>query len=202
MLNTLFGLHIAEKFKARSARIVWMASVPANSTLDITMVDAVDGVKLKGELGDLDFVIMKYALWTQNGMIEVDIKPDNESTSEVVTYALTEKTESIFTPPQLVLVDVDIELTNNQAIPDDVFIVFDILKVPQTQRSLMMDYIDAQAVALENIDIQTLGIEKFLTYTNLLLEELIKAGDGVLPDNPFYDYEITEKAKPISCVRI
>lgn len=202
MLSTLFGLHIAEKFKARSDRIVFMVSVPAEDSLSITMVDAVDGARLKDELGDLDFVIMKYALWSQSGMVEVDIKPDSEATNEVVTYALTEKTESTVTPPGLVLVDVEIELTNNQSVSDDVYIVFDILKVPQTQRPRMMDYIDAQSVALENIDIQTLGIEKFLTYTNLLLEELIRASGGTVPNEPYPEYEIQEKEQPVSCVRI
>ena len=202
MLNTLMGLHIAEQFKVRSDRIVWTASVPANDLLKITISDAINGAKLKGDLGSLDYIITNYSLWTYNGIMQVSIKPDSESKSEVITYALTKKTESVFVPPKTALVDIEIELTNNQPIADDVVIIFDILKVPQTQRPRLMDYIESQAIALENIDIQTLGIEKFLTYTNLLLEELVRASGGSVPSDPYTGYEIGEKITAISCVRV
>lgn len=202
MFDTLLGLHIAEKFKVRSDRIVWMESVPANDTSKIAISNAINGVKLKNDLGSLDYILTKYAMWTYNGIMQVDIKPDSESVSELITYALTEKTESVFVPPKTALVDIEIELTNNQAIADDVVIVIDILKIPQSQRPLLMDFVEAQAIALENIDIQTLGIEKFLTYTNLLLEELIRVNGGTLPGNPYVGYEIGEKVTAISCVRI
>lgn len=202
MIDTLMGLYISEKFSARSDRIVWTETVPANDKTSLTITDAINGTKLKSDLGTLDFIVTKYAMWTYNGIIQVDIKPDSESISELITHALTKKTESVFIPPKSVLVDIEMELTNNQAISDDVVIVLDILKVPQTQRPKLLDYIEAQAVALENIDIQTLGIEKFLTYTNLLLEELVRASGGTVPSDPYIDYEIGEKVTAISCVRV
>jgi hypothetical protein len=202
MLDTLLGLHISEKFKARSDRIVFTESIPANDVSKISLVDAINGTELKSNTSSLDFILTKCAVWTYNGIIQVDIKPDSEDISSITTYALTEKTESIFVPPKTVLVDIEIELTNNQAIPDDVIIVFDILKVPQTQRQQLMDYIETQAIALGNIDIQTLGIEKFLTYTNLLLEELVRINGGTLPDAPYPGYVIGEKVKHIPCERI
>ena len=202
MFDALFGMYIAEEFKVRSDRIVWMETIPANESTEITVVDAINGAKLKGDLDSFDYILTKYALWSYNGIIQVDIRPDSESEHEIVTYALTKKTDSMFVPPKLALVDIQVELTNSQPISDDVAIVIDILKVPQTQRPHMMDFIETQSMALGNIDIQTLGIEKFLTYTNLLLEELVRASGGTVPSDPYPGYLPGEKVQQIACRRI
>ncbi len=181
MLNTLFGIYISDKFGAKSGRIQWVESVDANGTSNLTITEAIDGAKLKADLMSLNYIATKYTVWTTNGIVQIELSPDAESTNQLKTYALTQKTEAPIIPPKLIQTDITLKLTNQEAIPDDVTVILDILKIPQDKIPQLIDMTEAMMIAPDNIDIQTLAIEKYLIRTNQLLEALITANNGIIP---------------------
>lgn len=191
MLNTLLGLYLSDKHSLRSDRIIWSETVESSSVSSVQLENAINGSSLKNELGSFDFIATSYTLWTSNGIVSVEIKPDDENTNRIKTDALTQKTSSVLIPPKVILADITINLTNNQSIQDDVFIVIDIIKAPHGKIPLLLDLGESLAVSPDNIDIQTLSIQKQLINSNIYLSyiaELIKAliisSGGKLPDAP------------------
>lgn len=177
MLNTLHSIYLADKYNIVSDRILWAETVSANDTSNVDLEDAINGSSLKSDLSTLDYFVTKYTMWTSNGIIQVDIKPDDESNKKLRTYALTQKTEAPFIPIKYVQADITLSLTNNQSISDDIFVVLDIFKIPQTKVAELIDIAKSLVVSPDHIDIQTLGIEKYLIHTNELLKytnELLK----------------------------
>lgn len=181
MLNTIFGIYISNKFGAKSDRIMWIESVDASGTSTLTLTNAIGGDALKKDLATYDYIATKYTTYTINGIVQVELKPDAESLNQLKTYALTQKTESPLIPPKLIQADISLTLTNQTANPDDVVVILDILKIPQTKTPQLIDLVEAMAIAPDHIDIQTLAIEKYLIQTNKLLEALITANNGTLP---------------------
>ncbi len=181
MLNTLFGIYLSDKFGAISDRIMWLESVDASGTSELTLTDAINGAALKNNLATYDYVATKYTTYTANGIVLIELKPDSESINQLKTYSLTQKTESPLIPPKLIQVDISLKLTNQTANPDDVTVILDILKIPQGKLPQLVDLVETMLIAPDNIDIQTLAIEKFVIRTNQLLEALITASDGTVP---------------------
>ncbi len=188
MLNTLFGIYLSDKFGAISGRIQWIESVDASDTSELTLTNAFDGAKLKADLVNYDYIATKYTTWTSNGIVQIELKPDAESINQLKTYSLTQKTESPLIPPKLIQTDISLKLTNQTANPDDVIIILDILKIPQGKIPQLIDMIEIMSIAPDNIDIQTLAIERYLiqanmilVHTNKLLEALIIASGGKVP---------------------
>lgn len=183
MLNELMGMYLSDKYNITTDRIMFALSVDANDTSSFTISDATNGAKLKADLVSLNYLVTKYSIWSQNGILEVAIKPDNESMNQLKTWAFTQKTEAPIVPPKLILTDLAIEITNSQNIDDDLFLALEIFKVSQDKIPEIIDIGKVLCTALDNIDIQTLAIEKYLIYTNELLKALIVANEGTLPED-------------------
>ena len=184
MLNEIVGMYLSDKYNITTDRILFTVSITANDTSSFTISDATNGSKLKADLSSLDYLITKYTIWSQNGMLDVNIKPDNESINQLKTLAFTQKTEAPIIPPKLIQTDLAIEVTNSQGIDDDLFLAFEIFKIPQNKLPELMDTGGILFTALYNIDIQTLAIEKYLIYTNELLKALIIVSGGTESDVP------------------
>lgn len=182
MIDQFMQLQLADKYNIKPDRIVFTASIPGTNTLQLSITDALNGAILKNNLSTHDYFLTKYTVWTQNGIIQIDIEPDGESSRKIITYALVQKTESPFIPIVRITSDISILLTNNLPINDDVFIIIDMWKIPQTNVAMISDISNSLISSITNIDIQTLGIEKFLTVTNLLLQALVIANKGVIPN--------------------
>lgn len=203
MFNTLIGVFLTDKFKLISDRIVWTESVGASGTSSVTLVNAIDGAAQNASLVNYDFFLTKYTVWTQNGIVQVEFKPDDEALNKVKTYAFTQKTEAPFLPTKLVQAGITINLTNQTAIDDDVFIVVDYFKIPQDKTAEFMELANSIMVAPQNIDIQTLGIEKFLTQTNALLKAILIQQGGTVPgDLPSISGKVSSAEQPAYCKRL
>lgn len=181
MLNEIVGMYLADKYGITTDKILFAVSIDAGTSDTFTISDAVNGSKLKADLTNLNYIITKYSIWSQNGILDVTIKPDNESANQLKTWALTKQTEAPIIPVKIILADISIDVTNNQSIDDDLFLSLDIFKIPQTKQSELIDIGRVICTSPDNIDIQTLGIEKYLIYTNELLKALILANKGQLP---------------------
>ena len=184
MLNELVGMYISNKYNILTDRILFTLSIDANDTSSFTLTDATNGLKLKNDLISFDYLLTKYTIWSQNGILDVAIKPDNESTNQLKTFAFTQKTEAQIIPAKYMQVDLAIEVTNSQEIEDDLFLAIEIFKVPQGKVQDLINTGKILCTALDNIDIQTLAIEKYLIYTNELLKALILANNGEIPGVP------------------
>ncbi len=184
MLNEIVGLYLADKYSIITDRILFTETIAANDTTTLSIADATNGAKLKSDLYNLDYFITKYSIWSQNGIIDVTIKPDDEATNQLKTQALTQKTEASVIPPKHIRTDLTIEATNNQGIDDDLLLALEIFKIPQNRVPDLIDIGKVLCVSLDNIDIQTLAIEKYLIYNNELLKALILAGGGTVPGIP------------------
>ena len=184
MLNEIVGLYLADKYNIMTDRILFTETIAANDTTTLSITNATNGAKLKSDLYNLDYFITKYSIWSQNGILDVTIKPDNESTNQLKTQALTQKTEASVIPLKHIRTDLTIEVTNNQAIDDDLFLALEIFKIPQNKVNELIDIGKILCSALDNIDIQTLAIEKYLIYNNELLKALILASGGTIPGVP------------------
>ncbi len=184
MINELIGMYLSDKYSILTDRIVFALSIDANKTTSFTLTDATNGLKLKNDLVNLDYFLTKYAIWSQNGILDVSIKPDNEATNQIKTFAFTQKTESPITPAKYVQTDLSIELTNDQDISDDLLLVIDIFKIPSTNVPELINIGKAFCISPDDIDIQTLAIEKYIIYTNELLKALILANGGTVPEVP------------------
>lgn len=203
MLNTLYGMYLVDKYSIKSDIILWTKSITANGTLNLTLNDAINGSSLKSDLSSLDYYITNYSMWTQNGIVQVEVMPDNESANKIKTYALTQKLEAPLLPPKYVQTDIALTLTETQGIPDEVTIVFNILKVTHSNASKMIDVVKSLVISPENTDIQTLAIQKQLIYTNKLLEALLISQGVKLPSPDLKPPElISPKAEAPSCKRI
>ncbi len=181
MLNEVVGMYLADKYNISTDRILFTLSIDANDTSTFTILDATNGLKLKSDLATQNYFITKYSIWSQNGILEVTIKPDNESIDQLKTWAFTKMTESPIVPSKLILTDLSIEVTNSQPIDDDLFLALEIFKIAQDKAQELINIGKVLCTSPDNIDIQTLGIEKYLIYTNELLKALILAGGGTLP---------------------
>ena len=181
MLNELVGMYLADKYSISTDRILFTLSIDANDTSSFTILDATNGTKLKSDLATQNYFITKYSIWSQNGILDVTIKPDNESIDQLKTWAFTKMTEAPIIPPKTILTDLSIEVTNSQTIDDDLFLALEIFKVAQDKIPELLNIGKILCTSLDNIDIQTLGIEKYLIYTNVLLKALITASGGTLP---------------------
>lgn len=183
MLNEVVGMYLADKYSISTDRILFTLSIDANDTSTFTILDSTNGTKLKSDLATQNYFITKYSIWSQNGILDVTIKPDNESINQLKTWAFTKMTEAPIVPPKIILTDVSIEVTNSQPIDDDLFLALEIFKISQDKIPEIMNIGKILCTSLDNIDIQTLAIEKYLIYTNELLKALILAGGGTLPGN-------------------
>lgn len=201
MLNTLFGIYISDKYNAKSDIALWSKSIDASGVLDLNLNDAINGAALKSDLASLDYFITNYTMWTQNSIVQVEIKPDNESSHKIKTYALSQRISAPLIPPKYVQTDIAITLTETQGIADEVIIVLDIIKIPQTNTAKLIDLAKSLALSPDNIDIQTLGIQKQLIYTNKLLEALLTSQNVQLPSIPTYEEVGVKAAEPV-CKRI
>lgn len=199
MLNTLFGIYISDKFGAKSDRIMWLESVDGSGTSELTLTNAINGAALKNDLATYDYIATKYTTYTASGIVQIELKPDAESINQLKTYSLTQKTEAPLIPPKLIQTDISLKLTNQTANPDDVTVILDILKIPQGKLPQIVDLVNSMAIAPDNIDIQTLAIEKYIIRTNQLLEALITASGGTSP--PTTEFTPEAKSAP-SCKRI
>lgn len=184
MLNEIVGLYLADKYNIMTDRILFTETISANDTSTFSIVDATNGAKLKADLYSLDYFITKYSIWSQNGILDVTIKPDDESTNQLKTQAFTQKTDASVLPLKHIRTDLTIEVTNNQGIDDDLFLALEIFKIPQNKVNELIDIGKILCTSLDNIDIQTFAIERYLIYTNKLLKALILANDGEIPDTP------------------
>ncbi|MDO9354637.1 MAG: hypothetical protein Q7T55_13145 [Solirubrobacteraceae bacterium] len=181
MLNEIVGLYLADKYNITTDRILFTETIAANDTTTFSMTNAANGAKLKSDLYNLDYFITKYSIWSQNGILDVTIKPDDESVNQLKTQALTQKTEASVIPLKHIRTDLTIKVTNNQAIDDDLFLALEIFKIPQDKVHDITITGQMLCTSLDYIDIQTLAIEKYLIYTNELLKALIITGGGTLP---------------------
>ncbi len=200
MLNELIGMYLADKYKITTDRILFALSISANDTSSFTITDATNGAKLKADLSSLDYFATKYNIWSQNGILDVSIKPDNEAANQIKTLALTKEIEAPLIPPKYIQADLNIDITNDQAIDDDLFLSIDIYKIPQGKVQDILNIGNTLLTSPENIDIQTLAIEKYLIFTNELLKALIIANNGVVPGAPvglppLPTYEPAQKTK-------
>jgi hypothetical protein len=184
MLNEIMGMYLSDKYGITTDRILFTVSVYANDTATYAISDATNGSKLKADLYYLDYFITKYSIWSQNGILDVTIKPDNEAINQLKTQAFTQKTEAQIVPLKHIRTDLTIEVTNSQAIDDDLYLALEIFKIPQDKVSKLVDIGYMLCVSLDNIDIQTLAIEKYVIYSNELLKALILANGGTIPDTP------------------
>jgi len=208
MLNEVIGMYLADKYNITTDRIVFTLSIDANDTSTFTILDATNGVKLKSDLTSLNYLITQYSIWSQNGILDVTIKPDNEAANQLKTWSFTKLTEANLIPPKLILTDITIEVTNSQAIEDDLFLTLEVFKIAQEKVPEIIDIGRVLCTALDNIDVQTLAIEKYLIYTNVLLKALIAASGGEPPgdigqyitDIPKMPRSETEKTK--ACRRL
>ncbi len=182
MLEQFMQLQLADKYGIKSDRIVFTESIDGLSTKTIDLSSALNGAALKNNLVSLDYFLTKYAIWSQNGIVEVILKPDNETPRSINTYALTQKVEAPFVPLIHISTDLLVTLTNNLETSDDVYIIIDMWKLPQGNVPAISDLSNSMISAIGNIDIQTLGIEKFLTITNILLQAIVLANKGIMPD--------------------
>lgn len=181
MLNEIIGMYLSDKYGLLTDRILFTLSVDANDTSSFTILDATNGNKLKSDLSTQNYFITKYTIWSQNGILDVTIKPDGESTNQLKTWAFTKATESQIIPSKLIIADIEIDVTNSQSIDDDLFLALEIIKIPQDKIQEVINIGKILCTSPDNIDIQTLGIEKYLIYTNELLKALIVASGGTLP---------------------
>lgn len=184
MLNEIIGMYISDRFKITTDRITFTQSIDANSTSSFNLTDANNGVKLKADLATLNYLATNYIIWSQNGILDVTIKPDDESTNQTKTLSFTKQTESPFIPPKLIEADLTLSITNNQQIEDDLFLIIDVFKLPQGKLQELIDIGRVLCTAPDNIDIQTLGIEKYIIYTNELLKALLLANGSEIPGIP------------------
>lgn len=201
MLNEIVGLYLADKYNIITDRILFTETISANDTSTLSIADATNGAKLKSDLYNLDYFITKYSIWSQNGILDVTIKPDNEATNQLKTQALTLKTEASVLPLKHIRTDLTIEITNNQGIDDDLFLALEIFKIPQNKVNELLDIGKVLCVSLDNIDIQTLAIEKYLIYNNELLKALILASGGTIPGIPTETGEVFISKEPTSRCR-
>ena len=184
MLNEIIGMYLSDKYSITTDRILFTETIAANDTTTFSIISAMNGAKLKSDLYNLDYFITKYSIWSQNGILDVTIKPDNEATNQLKTQAFTQKTEASVIPLKHIRTDLTIEVTNNQAIDDDLFLALEIFKIPQNKVNELIDIGKVLCISLDNIDIQTLAIEKYIIYSNELLKALILAGGGTIPEIP------------------
>lgn len=182
MLNEIVGMYLSDKYGITTDRILFTVSIDANDSTAFTISDATNGAKLKSDLSSFDYLITQYSIWSSNGILDVTIKPDNESINQLKTFAFTQKTEASIIPPKQIQTDLAINVTNSQDIDDDLFLALEMFRVPQGKIPDLMDTGGILFNALDNIDIQTLAIEKYLIFTNELLKALITANNGVIPD--------------------
>ncbi len=174
-------MYLVDKYSIRTDRILFALSIVSGGSSSFTINDATNGAKLKTDLTSYNYLITKYTIWSQNGILDVTIKPDNEALDQIKTLAFTKAIEAPVIPSKLILTDLIVDVTNNQSIDDDLVLSLDIYKVPQDKMSDLIDIGKVISTSLDNIDIQTLGIEKYLIYTNELLKALIVASGGKLP---------------------
>lgn len=184
MLNEIIGMYLSDKYKILTDRITFAQSIDASDTTTFSLTDANNGVKLKADLATNNYFATKYTIWSQNGILDVTIKPDDESINQTKILAFTKQTESPFIPPKYIEADLTLSVTNNQVIEDDLFLIIEILKVPQGKVNELIDIGKVLCTAPDNIDIQTLGIEKYIIYSNELLKALLLANGGELPGIP------------------
>ena len=194
MLNTVIGMYLADKYNISTDRILFTLSIDANDTSTFTILNATNGTKLKADLATQNYFITKYSIWSQNGILDVTIKPDNESSDQLKTWAFTKMTEAPIVPPKILLTDLSIEVTNSQPIDDDLFLALEIFKIAQDKIPELINIGKVLCTSPDNIDIQTLGIEKYLIYTNELLKALILASGGNLPAD--ISQYVSEKPQP------
>lgn len=181
MFNEIIGIFLADKYNITTDKILFTVSVLANDTSVFSIADAVNGAKLKADLTNTDYFITNYSIWSQNGILDVTIKPDNEPTNQMKTAALTKQITAPILPPKYIQTDISVEVVNNQAIDDDLFLALDIFKIPQSKVNNLIDIGKNICISPYNIDIQTLAIEKYIIYTNELLKALILANNGSIP---------------------
>lgn len=182
MLNNLIGLYLIDTFDVKSDRIVFSETVGASASVSKTLANALNGAAVTAELNTYDYFLTKYTTWTSKGLMQIEIKPDNESINKIKTLSFTQKIESILQPIKYVQTDITVNLDNQIALENDVYIIIDLFKIPQTNTPKLYDFVDLLVNAIPNIDIQTLGIQKLLSNSNLLLKSIL-ISDGGDPNN-------------------
>jgi len=180
MLNNIVGMYLSDKYGITTDQILFTVSITANDSHTFTISEAVNGAKLKSDLSSFDYLATKYSIWSQNGMLDVTIKPDNESVNQLKTVAFTQKTEAPIVPPKQIRTDLAIYVTNSQDIDDDLFLAIEIFRIPQGKVPELMDTGGILFNALDNIDIQTLAIEKYIIYSNELTKTIIDTNLGII----------------------
>lgn len=184
MFNALFGIHMGEKFGANPDVIVFNESVSASGSLTIQLLNAINGSAQSNELKSKDYILISITLESTNGLVNVTLLPDAELTKKLKITATTN--ESTITPliPILMTSGIEITLDNLTAVADDVKIIINCIKIPQNNTPHLYDYATTIGDALPNMDIQTLGTQTFIAFSNALLIALILANDGQVPPQP------------------
>jgi len=206
MINDLVGLYLTENFDIKADRIVFTETVSASNSTSITLANALNGAAVIAELNTYDYFLTKYTTWTSKGLMQVEIKPDDESINKVKTLSFTQKIESLFTPPKYVQTNITVNLDNRIALENDVYLIIDLFKLPQNNTPKLYNLAESLMDALPNIDTQTLAIQALLTNLQSIDEAILTANGGDVSKLNLIGIDdiLTDKTKQptIRCKRI
>lgn len=184
MFNVLFGLHVAQAFGAVSDVICFNESISANATSDISLLDAMNGTTQNNELKSKDYIITSILTQSSNGQVKITILPDAESKNKIKFSATTTRFKITPNIPILMTTGLDIKLENQTEISEDVEIHINCIKLPQTNTPALYDYATTIGESLPNVDIQTLGTQTFIQFSNMLLAAINAANNGIVQEPP------------------
>lgn len=167
MLNTLLGWHLFKQTNANFDTIVFEVSVGAGSSatpksVKRTLSDSINGSNNVSRLigGDNFFVTGIYSI-CEPGKVSIDILPDNNTSNKISILAFKPKSIPM-SIPKLLETGVSIDFFNSEAQSNDVTIVLEGFWIPEPQTAIFTDLAGTLFRTLNNIDNQTLQINRIL----------------------------------------
>lgn len=178
MINTLFGWHVAQKFKAKFITVTFEESLTAGDSDTISLTDAVDGTALKAMLETDNFILLDVFSYADPGFVQIEVLPDNDSTKKFRIEATKNPGRVPIMPPKMAEVDLVLDYTNEDQ-PNDLYISFSAMRINQDKMPEFTLLAELLPESIERMDIELLSIRMILD--NMLALEVAANPDVILP---------------------
>jgi len=198
MLDALLGWSLNQQLGVEFGNIRFKETILASDTSSISLTDEVDASILnsKTAMTAKDFLIIGVYSYVTPGNVTCRVLPDNETIRQFYLNA-EEPRHTPIQPPRLCQVDLVVDLTNNDAVPNTVYLDFSVAWFSQNKLSDVTDVANLFTDALVNIDEQTYTSTLLLIDIRDLLGQLVILQGGTTGD--WYSGEYTPKRAKEPC---
>jgi hypothetical protein len=187
MLNTLFGWYANQQLGVKFSNIRFKETLLVSTTpTTITLADEIDAstVKSSSNMSFKDFFITSVFSYVTPGSVSCKVVPDNEISRQFFVEASSNPYTLSVMPPKLCEVDLVIDLINNDAVPNTVYLDFSVMWISQDKLAEFTNLSSLIPDALAAIDNQTHDANTINLDIRDLIAQLIEIQGGT-PSTPW-----------------